>query len=316
MRFVRYVKFKVSQDLVYYRKMGPVFIMRHLQSIGRKCLGAMNLDVLFLCPSHQCNADCIHCYEKYEGKKNVGLSTEEIKRVIGDFHRLGGRFIQLCSGEFVMRDDAIEIIKYIRSCNIIPWMTSNGILLDKAKIDELKDAGLVGLNVSIDSADPDRHDALRGVPGCLEKACDALRYAKTKGIITEIWTYVTKTNFNELEGIGRLGRDLGVVRTFVFFPLLSGHLFDKPEENLTFEEREAFRQKFNSRNDIVLEFPTEKSLCLGGGKQHICVMPTGDVTFCPPFPYSYGNIRIDSLSRRVPGKFYLSIKFLSARFCM
>ncbi len=254
-------------------------------------LGFLQLTNIFISPSHECNANCIHCYEKFQSKNESTLNTEEVKNCIDQFYKLGGILVYFCSGEFLMRKDAIELIRYTRQKNLLVSVTSNGILLDKKKIDELKEAGLNHLIVSIDSADANIHDQFRNVAGCFEKAKNALQYARLKGIRTQIWTYVTKTNFNELEGISKLVTELKTEPAFVFFPLLSGHLFNKFDENLSFEERELFRQKFNTDPNILLEFPSEQTLCRGGGLQHINIMPSGDVTFCPPVPYSYGNIK-------------------------
>ncbi len=253
--------------------------------------GFLRLPGLFISPSHSCNADCIHCYEKFlHNAFNKSLSTSQIKDVIDQFAKMGGAMVYFCSGEFLIRNDAIELIKYVRSYRMLVSVTTNGILLTEEYINRLKDAGLTDVVVSIDSADPKTHDKYRGVEGCFAKATEGLRLAKAKGIGIHIWTYVTKTNFDELEDIYALSKELGVVEAFIYFPLLSGKLFDKPDENLTFEEREKFRKKYNGRPRFNLEFTAEKDICLGGGRHHMNVMPSGDVTFCPPVPYSYGNI--------------------------
>lgn len=258
-------------------------------------LGVLQLTNIFISPSHECNANCVHCYEKFSSKKDVSLSTDDVKKIIDQFCSLGGILVYFCSGEFLLRKDAIELIRYVHRKNMLVSVTSNGLLLNENKIDELKKAGLNHLVVSIDSANPEVHDAYRNAKGCFEKAINAIKLAKQKGIRTQIWTYVTKTNFSELEGIASLTKELCTDPAFVFFPLLSGNLFNKPEENLSFEEREMFRKKFNNNPGILLEFPFEDTMCRGGGMQHINVMPTGDVTFCPPVPYSYGNIKSQTL---------------------
>lgn len=259
-------------------------------------LGIPQVERIFICPSHECNANCVHCYEKFIHKKfQKSLTTQQIKNVIHQFHKLGGCWIYFCSGEFLLRNDALELIKYARANHILVSIVTNGLLLDEKKIGELKIAGVTNLIVSIDSAIASKHDKLRGVKGCFKKAVNGLRIAKEKKLDTYIWTYVSKSNFNELKGISKLGKELGVSRVFVFFPLLSGYFFNKFDENISYSERELLRKKFNHKHPILLEFPTEKSLCRGGGLRHICVMPSGDVTFCPPVPYSYGNIAFKSL---------------------
>jgi MoaA/NifB/PqqE/SkfB family radical SAM enzyme len=253
------------------------------------------LKSIFISPSHECNANCVHCYEKFNNKAVVSLTTDKIKSIIIEFKKLGGDFVHYCSGEFLMRPDAIDLVRYAAMQKMGVSVTTNGLLADEAKIEELKQAGLTKLVVSIDSADEIRHDELRRVNGCFKKAIDALKIAKEKGLVTKIWTYVSRTNFHELKDIAELAKELQTNVAFVYFPLLSGHMFNSFDENLTFEEREMLREKYNGYSPLELEFPTEDSLCRGGGNEHINVLPTGDVTFCPPVPYSYGNVHDQKL---------------------
>ncbi|MGQ9848048.1 MAG: SPASM domain-containing protein, partial [Bacteroidales bacterium] len=64
--------------------------------------------------------------------------------------------------------------------------------------------------------------------------------------------------------------------------------------------REQIRKKYNAVKDVMLEFPYEHSVCRGGGNEHVNVMPDGEVTFCPPVPYSYGNVMKEPLKKILP----------------
>jgi hypothetical protein len=119
--------------------------------------------------------------------------------------------------------------------------------------------------------------------------------AREREIFSFIWTYVSHTNSGELSGVERLGRELGVADVFVFFPLLSGMMYNRPEENLSTAERASIQHQFRGHPHLTLEFLTEESMCTGGGMSHVAVQPTGDVTFCPPVPFSYGNIKTERL---------------------
>ena len=282
--------------LKYIRKLDIDQLWRHIRCHLLSRLGFLQLKKIFICPSHECNANCTHCYEKFSHENfRKSLTTDQVKNIIEQFYKLGGYFVYFCSGEFLLRDDALELIRYARSKDMTISLTTNGLLLDEKKIDELNKAGLKVLIVSIDSAKASRHNELRGLQGCFEKAINGIRIAKKKMNIVWIWTYVTKTNFDELTGISKLGTELDVDLIFAFFPLLSGHLFNRYDENLTYEEKQFLRGQFNQSSNVILEFISEKDKCRGGGLEHICVMPSGDVTFCPPVPYSYGNINTKSL---------------------
>ncbi len=281
----------------YFKKPSLLFILKIVKRHILLYLGKTQIMSVMISPSRQCNANCVHCYEKFSDMKNDFMTTDTLKSVIYQVKKLNGFMIQFCSGEFLMRDDAIEIIRYVKSLGLEPSITTNGILLPE-KLDDLIDAGIFHIAVSIDSADPEKHDELRKSKGCFAKAKEGLELAKQKGVFTEIWTYVTKDinyNFDNLDKIIELGKEWGVANIYVYFPLLSGHMYNKFDENLSFEEREAYRKRYNGKKGVMLEFSTEKSLCRGGGKIHISIMPSGEVTFCPVVPYTYGNIHEKSL---------------------
>ncbi len=277
------------------KKFGIKFTLRFILFQFKNKFGIISLKYLFLSTWHECNANCTHCYEKFSNKKKQQLSTQEIKTIIDQFYKLNGILIYFCSGEFLMRKDALELIEYARKKNILVCVVSNGLLLTDEYIKELKRVDLNRLVVSIDSANAEIHDKNRRVKGIFEKAINGLKKATEMGIKTQIWTYVSKSNFSELNGIAKLSKEISKEPVFVFFPLLSGHFFNKFDENLTINEREYFRKNFNNRSEIMLEFPEENSQCRGGGNEHINIMPDGEVTFCPPVPYSYGNVKKEDL---------------------
>lgn len=283
--FIDYAKFCSE----YITTLDPGQFWRAVRCTLLSALGFPTLRRIFISASHECNADCVHCYEKFLHERfQKALSTADIKHIMDQFYDLGGYSVYLCSGEFLLRPDALDLIRYAKAKSMTTTIVSNGILLDERKIDDLIQAGLNMLIVSLDSATPEMHDKLRGVKGCFEKAVNGLRIARKKGLKSCIWTYVTK-NHNEIDEIAELGRELGIT-TFVFLPLLSGHLFNRFEENLTFQGREALRCKYNPSPKVLLEFTSEDGQCRGAGNGHICIMPSGDATFCPVVPYSYGNV--------------------------
>jgi len=286
----------VRYHLKYLQRLDHAQRARFVKCQLRSRAGVFQLKELFISCSHACNADCVHCYENFSHETiSRSLTGAQVRRAVDQLVGLGGYQVFYCSGEFLLRNDALDLIAYARSRDLAVSVTSNGILLDEATVAAIDEAGVTKLIVSLDSADASRHDELRGVQGCFESAVSGIRLALQRNMLTEIWTYVSKSNPGELRAIARLGEGLGVDSVFVFFPLLSGHYFDKSEENLTEAERDRYRREFNRSSVVMLEFPDEEDHCRGGGAYHVNVMPTGDVTYCPAVPYSYGHIDSRSL---------------------
>jgi len=87
----------------------------------------------------------------------------------------GSLLISLAGGEPLLRDDLPDIVRAIGRYHF-PFVTTNGYLATPALASELFEAGLWGVSVSIDYADPVRHNRARGNPDAYEHAVSALKY--------------------------------------------------------------------------------------------------------------------------------------------
>jgi cyclic pyranopterin phosphate synthase len=106
----------------------------------------------------RCNLRCRYCMpaEGLEWLPREGLlSFEEIARVAGVFYDRGVRKIRFTGGEPTARRDLPRLVTMVRDrCpDASLHMTTNALLLHR-DIDALWDAGLRGLNISLDSLDP------------------------------------------------------------------------------------------------------------------------------------------------------------------
>ncbi len=105
----------------------------------------------------RCNFDCLYCHQEGIPKNSNGeMSVEEIERVVGICADHGVRRVKVTGGEPLLRKDVCDIFDVIASTKGVKdvSMTTNGFLLDKYA-QELKDAGLDRVNVSLDSVRPE-----------------------------------------------------------------------------------------------------------------------------------------------------------------
>ena len=114
-----------------------------------------------------CNYSCTYClpqgYKKTPGDTRSFMSTEEILRLTKALSELGVCKIRLTGGEPTVRKDFFDILNNMKQNSNIPkvTMTTNGYRLDKiAK--QLHEAGLDGINISIDSLDKETFRKLTG----------------------------------------------------------------------------------------------------------------------------------------------------------
>ena len=131
--------------------------------------------------TEKCSLRCTYCMPA-EGLPSIPrqnlLTATEIARLVGIAVRdLGVRDIRFTGGEPLMRADLAEIVGLSSAvaAGASMSMTTNGIGLDK-RIDELVDAGLTRVNISLDTVDRDhfarltRRDRLPAVFAGIEAA--------------------------------------------------------------------------------------------------------------------------------------------------
>jgi cyclic pyranopterin phosphate synthase len=117
--------------------------------------------------SDVCNFKCGYClpdgYKIDRSDNRKFLNIEEIRRLAKALSELGVSKIRLTGGEPTVRKDFFEIIKIIKENSGIKKtvMTTNGYRLDKIA-DDIKNSGLDGLNISIDSLNADTFKKITG----------------------------------------------------------------------------------------------------------------------------------------------------------
>jgi len=117
--------------------------------------------------SDVCNFKCGYClpdgYKIDKSDNRTFINTEEIKRLARALSELGVSKIRLTGGEPTIRKDFFEIIKIIKENSGIKKtvITTNGYRLDKIAND-IKNSGLDGVNISIDSLDPKTFKKITG----------------------------------------------------------------------------------------------------------------------------------------------------------
>ena len=117
--------------------------------------------------SDVCNFKCGYClpdgYKIDKSDNRSFLNIEEIGRLAKALSELGVSKIRLTGGEPTVRKDFFEIIKIIKKNSGIKKtvMTTNGYRLDKISND-IKNSGLDGINISIDSLNPETFKKITG----------------------------------------------------------------------------------------------------------------------------------------------------------
>jgi cyclic pyranopterin phosphate synthase len=138
----------------------------------------------------RCNYRCPYCMpEEIFGEaheflpRKDWLTPGEIKRVASLFLKLGVTKLRLTGGEPLLRRDLDEIIRGLAELDGLEdlALTTNGARL-AARAQELKDAGLKRITVSLDSLDPEVFRRMNGNRGGVEQVLAGIEAAAAVGL--------------------------------------------------------------------------------------------------------------------------------------
>ena len=201
-------------------------------------LQARRIRYLRVSVTDRCNYRCTYCMPEDLGQaltfatKSAVLTFEELERVVTTFARLGVRKVRLTGGEPTVRKGIVELVGRIRSIPGIEQvvMTTNGHLLGDLAA-PLAAAGLSGLNVSIDTLDPARFQALTG-RGDLARVLFGIDAAIASGIPVKTNAVALRgVNDGELAALCEDAWRRGAVPRFIeHMPMSEGQLYATESE--------------------------------------------------------------------------------------
>ena len=143
------------------------------------------IEYLRVSVTDKCNLRCVYCMP-VEGlpwlRREEILDYEEIAQIVRVMATMGLRRVRLTGGEPLVRRDIAELARMIAAVPGIDdlALSTNAVLLAPLA-DELRSSGVRRLNVSLDSLQPDRVDAIARRENCLPAIMDGLDAAERVG---------------------------------------------------------------------------------------------------------------------------------------
>src|SRR5262245_19737114 len=112
-----------------------------------------------------CALACVHCRADAIARRDPReLTTEEAFRLMDQVRAVGARppLFVLTGGDPMRRNDLADLVRYGSNIGLTVALTPSGTAAaTKARLAELKDAGLSRVAVSLDGPTPEAHDAFR-----------------------------------------------------------------------------------------------------------------------------------------------------------
>src|SRR5499427_7519184 len=172
-----------------------------------------------------CNLRCIHCRATAtELSSPTDLATRNAFAIIDQIADAANPILVLSGGEPLYRSDIFQLARYATDKGLRVALATNGTLLTKEVARMIADAGVKRVSISLDGADAETHDSLRGIPGGFEAALYGFRNLKSVGMSVQINTTVARHNASQLPQVLDLARSIGAdaLHTFLLVPVGCG----------------------------------------------------------------------------------------------
>ncbi|MBI4305786.1 MAG: radical SAM protein, partial [Chloroflexi bacterium] len=258
--------------------------------------------------TQRCNLRCSHCYLAAGESAAAELSFEEGCRLIDELAAAGTQMLILTGGEPLMRRDIAKLAAHASGRGLLAVVGTNGMLLSPRLIRELKEAGVGGAGISLDSLDPAKHDAFRGVQGAWEGTVRGIRLCAAEELPVLLQMTVLPWNYGEVEELMEFAHHEGATAFNLYFLVCTGRA-----ERLSDITPQQHEQVLGSLLKAQWRYPQmmvrarcapqiSRVASLGGSalignagclaaRQYCRIAPEGDVTPCPYLPLVAGNVR-------------------------
>jgi radical SAM protein len=173
-----------------------------------------------------CALACVHCRADAIPRRDPReLTTDEGFQLIDQIHAFGTPcpLLVLTGGDPMRRPDLAELVRYARTKTMIVALTPSGTAAaTRARLRELKDAGVSRIAVSLDGPDAATHDRFRGVRGSYDWTTKILAAAQELDLSLQINTTVSSMTFPQFEAMARRVREFPIALWAVFFLVRTG----------------------------------------------------------------------------------------------
>lgn len=158
--------------------------------------------------TYACPLNCLHCYSRGRDTSQQLVLSEKLA-IADNIVESGVFFVNFGGGEPLCDADLLPVIQRLSNHGVYVNVSTSGCFVDQERADALVTAGLCGIIVSLDGADPAVHDRIRNYPGAFYGAIECIRLFVERSTKVTLSTVITKENLYHMDEILRLAESLG-----------------------------------------------------------------------------------------------------------
>ncbi|MCP4405200.1 MAG: SynChlorMet cassette radical SAM/SPASM protein ScmF [bacterium] len=169
------------------------------------------LDRIYFYLTEGCNLACRHCWMTPEfdvtGKRS--LPVELFEAAIREAGPLGLSAVKLTGGEPLLHPQFTKLLEIVRHEDLGLIIETNGVLCTPEIAAEIAKSPRRFVSVSIDGADAETHENIRGVPGSFKQARQAVRNLVAANTRPQMIMSLMRSNVAQVDAVVSMAEKLG-----------------------------------------------------------------------------------------------------------
>jgi len=259
--------------------------------------------------TYRCNDDCAHCYNG-RPRNYPEISTDKWKAILDRLWELGIPHVVFTGGEPTLRPDLPELVAYAEQIGQITGLNTNARRLsDKQYVEQLVQAGLDHVQITVESHNPAIHDQMVRAHGAWQQTVAGLKNALDTPLYVMTNTTMLRENSPFMEDTLRFLSNLGVPTVGLNALIYSGRgrsVGTGLKENELLPLLDLARQHTGAHDQQLIWYtptqychfdPMQLELGVKGCTAalfNMCVEPDGGVIPCQSYYHQLGNLLADS----------------------
>lgn len=244
--------------------------------------------------THRCPLQCPYCSNPVELEAaSKELTTEEWCKIMDELAEIGVLQIHFSGGEPTVRKDLVQLVAHATEVGLYSNLITSAVMLSKDRLQDLADAGLSHVQISVQGAEAGLADRVGGFRNGHAKKLEAARWTREVGLPLTINAVMHRQNLHQLPQIIDLAVALDADRLEVANVQYYGWAlknrqalipsFAQLEETNTIVDEARARLAGVLDIDYVIPdyYAQRPKQCMGGwGRQFFNISPAGKVLPC------------------------------------
>jgi PqqA peptide cyclase len=250
---------------------------------------ALLAELTYACPLH-----CPYCsnplaLDDYRDE----LTADEWQRVFAEAAELGVLQLHLSGGEPMQRHEIVDLVQHANQLGMYTNLITSGLGFSERRAQQLRDAGLDHVQISIQADEQALSDRIAGTPS-FDRKHAAAQLAKQLGWPLTLNVVLHRQNIDRIGGILDMAAEMGADRIELANTQYYG--WARPNRTALLPSRDqleraetvvrATRERLANRMEIIYVIPDYYSRypkpCMDGwARRQLTVVPNGDALPCP-----------------------------------